>query len=156
MQRGGFGAAIGDRDAYEHVVRSRLCVFSEHVEVTVVIENAGIDQFKLGFVSSATTILFHEARVGEFCLRILVERLHVGVCRCRIEVEVALLHVFAMVALLIGETEEPFFQDWILAVPQREREAEPTFPVSNAKQPILAPAVSAAARMIVWKIIPTG
>ena len=41
-----------------------------------------------------------------------------------VEVEVVLLDVLAVVALAVGEAEQPFLQDRILAVPQREREAE--------------------------------
>jgi len=87
-------------------------------------------------------------------LRVLVERLHVRVGGGGIEVEVLLLHVLAVIALVIRETEEALFQDGIAAVPKGEREAEPPFTVADAQQAVLAPAIGPAPRVIVGKIRP--
>jgi hypothetical protein len=56
-------------------------------------------------------------------MRVLVEIFHVGVRRRTVEVEVVLLHILSMVALVVGQSEEPFLENRILAVPQGQREA---------------------------------
>src|SRR5271163_3687126 len=76
--------------------------------------------------------------------------------RRRIQVEIALLHILAVIALRSGQPEEPLFQDWILPVPERYGKAETTLPIGNPEQPVLSPAVGSAASIIVWKIIPTA
>src|SRR5438552_15997138 len=74
--------------------------------------------------------------------------------RRAVDVKVALLHVFAVVAFLIGQAEEPLLQDRVAAVPKRQRETQPALTIANPQQPVLAPAISAAAGVIVGKIIP--
>ena len=73
-----------------------------------------------------------------------------------IEVMPDLLHVLAVIALRVREPEEPLLQDRIAPVPQGEGEAQPAFAVGDAQQAILAPAIGAAARMLVRKIIPAS
>ena len=63
--------------------------------------------------------------------------------RRAVEVEVVLLDVFAVVALAVGQPEQPLLQDRILAVPKRQREAEQLVVVGDSGQPVLAPAVGA-------------
>ena len=72
----------------------------------------------------------------------------------RVEVEVVLLDVLAVVALAVGQAEEPLLEDRILAVPQRQREAEPLLVVGDAGQPVLAPAVGARAGLVVAEVVP--
>src|SRR5262249_13692682 len=78
----------------------------------------------------------------------------VGVAGDRIEIVVELLDVLAVIALRIGQAEQPLFQDRIAAVPQGEREAEQLAVVAKPADAILAPAVGAAAGLIVGEIIP--
>src|SRR5262249_53621792 len=66
-----------------------------------------------------------------------------------VEVIVQLLDVLAVVALGVGEAEEPFLEDGVAAVPQGEGEAEPALAVADAQQPVLAPAVGPATGMVV-------
>ena len=40
-----------------------------------------------------------------------------------VEVEVVFLDVFAVIALAVGQSEQPFFEDGIVAIPQRQAEA---------------------------------
>src|SRR5262245_4072568 len=75
-------------------------------------------------------------------------------CRRRVEIVIKLLHVLAVVTLRPGQTEQSLFQNRIFAVPKRERETKPALPIGDAQQSIFTPAISAAARVIVWKIIP--
>jgi len=61
--------------------------------------------------------------------------------RRAIEVEVVLLDVLAVVALVTGQAEQPFFEDRILFVPERYGEANRLVPVADARDPVLVPAV---------------
>src|SRR4030095_9801010 len=97
-----------------------------------------------------------QSRVGKFHLWILVERLHVGMRRRRIEVEILLLHVLAVIALVAGETEKTLLQNRVATIPQSERKAQPAFTVRDAEQAILAPTVGAAAGVIVGEVFPAG
>src|SRR5207245_9909561 len=74
--------------------------------------------------------------------------------RRRIYIEVALLHVLPVVALRAAQAEEPLLDDRIATVPQGNRKTQPPFPVAQAQQAVFAPAVSAAARVIVGEVIP--
>jgi len=56
--------------------------------------------------------------VRELPLRVLVEVLHVGVGRRRVEVEVVLLDVLAVVPLAVGEAEQALLEDRIALVPE--------------------------------------
>src|SRR5262249_10229630 len=94
--------------------------------------------------------------IRERGLGVLVERLQVRARRCRIEIVVELLHVLAVVSLRAGQPEEALLQDRVASVPQRQREAEPALAVGDPQQPVLAPAVGPAARVIVRQIVPDG
>ena len=82
---------------------------------------------RLRFVSTRSA-------VGVLPLRVLVEVLHVGVGRRGVEVEVVLLDVLAVVALAVGQAEQPFLQDGVPPVPQREREAEALLVVGDPRR----------------------
>ena len=92
--------------------------------------------------------------VGERRLRILVEVLHVRVGRRAVEVEVVLLDVLAVVALAVGQAEQPLLEDRVLAVPEGQREAEPLLVVGDAGQAVLAPAIGARAGLVVGEVVP--
>ena len=113
------GAAIGRFDADQDIVGAGFGVFDDHVEITIVVENAGVDELELQIAFAAPAVFFNQPPVRKFRLRVLVEKFHVGVGRRRVEIKIILFNVFAVVALVTGETEEAFFQDRIFAVPQR-------------------------------------
>src|SRR5206468_4210533 len=69
-------------------------------------------------------------------------------------VVVKFLHVLAVIALAVGEAEEALLQNRVLAVPQRERKAEPALVVAHAGDSVFAPAIRAAASVVVREIIP--
>ena len=149
-----FRPTIVDGHAHQDVFRRILGVFHEHVEVTVIVKNARVEQFKFRFTFAARRAFCNQPVVGKGALRILVEHLQVGMRRRGVEVVIKLLHVFAVIAFGIGKAEETFLQNWILAVPHGERETEPLQAVAEAGNAILAPAVGAAARVVVRKIFP--
>src|SRR5206468_4215344 len=98
--------------------------------------------------------LLDQRRIRERRLRILVERLQVRVRRGRVEEVVALLDVLAVIALGTSEAEQPLLQDRIAAVPERQREADARLAIADAEEPVLAPAIRAAARVIVGEVVP--
>jgi hypothetical protein len=125
MNRSRLRPAVVDGDPHEHIVGIGLGIFDIDVEVAVVIEDAGIDQFEFHRRRAlATCVLLEQPFVGVCGLRQLVELARVGVARDGIEIVVDLLDVLAVVAFLVGQAEQALFQDWVAAVPQRERQAQ--------------------------------
>src|SRR5262249_50046705 len=131
-----------------------LGVFHEDVEVSILVEHAGVEQLVLELAAAARAARVDELRVRVSLLRILVEIFHVGVGRRAVEVEVVLLDVLAVIAFAVGQAEEALFDNGILAIPEREREAELLMIVGDAGQAVFAPAVGAGAGLIVAEIIP--
>ncbi len=63
--------------------------------------------------------------------------------RRAVEVKVIFLHVFAVIALAVGQSEEPLFENWISAVPESQRKAEMLFGIGDPGDAVFAPAVGA-------------
>ena len=61
VQRRGVGAAVDGADAHQHLFGPVLGVFDEDVEVAVVVEDAGVEQFVLGLVAAAAAVLLRAA-----------------------------------------------------------------------------------------------
>ena len=120
----GFGTAIDRLDPDQNVIRRALRIFYEDIEIAVLVEDAGVNKLEFQRVLSAPAILFHQPRVGELALRVLVQVFHVGVCRRRVQIKVVLFHILAVIALAAGEAEEAFFKDRIAAVPEGQGEAD--------------------------------
>ena len=99
MDRRPLGTAIVRGDAEDERLLVLLGDLDLDVEVAVVVEDAGVDQLELGIAQSAAAVLLDELRVRILALRILVEHALVGVRRERVDVEVALLDVLAVIAL---------------------------------------------------------
>ena len=72
---------IGDGEANENVIGSALGVFSHDIEITILLKDSGIEDVELALVATAASVLLDQSRIGEFALRILVERLHVRMRR---------------------------------------------------------------------------
>src|SRR6185437_469887 len=150
----GLGSPVRNRKPDEDVFGTRLGVLGENVEVPPLLEHPGVGELELAIIPAPAAILGHQLVVRERGLRVLVERLEVGVRGRRVEVVVALFHLLAVVAFWTGETEEPFLEDRIAAIPERQPEAEPALPVGDAEETILAPTVDPAARMVVREVVP--
>ena len=136
------------RDADQNIVGVGLGVFDEDVEVAVLVEDAGVDQFEFRIAARAAAVFLEQLLVGKLGLRILVQALHVGMRRRGIEVEVTLLHVLAVVALIAGEAEQALFENRIAAVPERQRETQALVVVADAGDAVFAPAVRAQVGML--------
>ena len=154
VQLGRLRAAVVDGDLDQDVFGRLLGIFHEHVEVAVLVEHARVEQFVLHLVPAAAAAGLDKVGVRERRLRILVEVLHVRMGRRAVEVEVVLLDVLAVIALAVGQPEQAFLEDRVLAVPQGQREAEPLLVVGDAGQPVFAPAVGARAGLIVGEVVP--
>ena len=74
--------------------------------------------------------------------------------RRRIDVEIDLLHVLRVIALRPRQPEQPLLEDRVLAVPQGQRETQAALAVADPQQAVLAPAVGAAAGVVVREICP--
>src|SRR6516165_5011066 len=72
----------------------------------------------------------------------------------RVEIEVVLLDVLAVVTLAIGEAKEAFFDDRISSIPKCQREAQTLLLVGEASQTVLAPMVGARTRLIMAEVAP--
>src|ERR1700730_230328 len=59
-----------------------------------------------------------------------------------------------MVAFAIRQAEQPFLEDRVAAVPQREGQAHELPVVGKTGDAVLAPAIGSAARLVVGEIIP--
>ncbi|MGC4089204.1 MAG: hypothetical protein QM756_15230 [Polyangiaceae bacterium] len=143
-----------DRDADQNVFGPRLGVLRDHVEVLSVVERPAVGDLELRLLLAARAIFFHQARVGKLSARILVQRLQVRRRRRSVQVVVELLDVLTVIAFRPGQAEQALLQDGVAFVPQREREAQARLAVTNAEQAIFAPAVGAAARLIVGEVVP--
>src|SRR5205814_895102 len=67
-----------------------------------------------------------------------------------------LLGVLSVVPLVAGDPEDPFLQDGVAAVPEREGQAEALADVAQSGEPVLVPAVGARAGVIVREGLPRG
>src|SRR5688572_27012480 len=154
MQVGSVRSPVDRRDPHQDVFGGALCVLHEHVEIAVLMEHAGVEQLVLHLVTAAPAVRLQQVGVRIGGLRVLVEVFHVRVRRRAIEVEVVLLHVLAMVAFVVGQPEEPLFENRILAVPESQAEAKMLLVIGNAGDAVFAPPVGARAGMVVREEVP--
>src|SRR5271163_459806 len=154
MQFGRLWPAVGCGDPYQNVIRAVFGIFHKDVEVSIFVEDPSVKQFILHVVPGTTSVRIYQIGVGKRRVWVLVEILHVGVCRCAVEVKVVLLHILAMVALAVGQPKQSLLENWILAVPQGQREAKVLFVIGNAGDAIFAPTIGARTGMIMGEKIP--
>src|SRR6516164_2396197 len=131
-----------------------LGVLDEDIKVPVLIEDAGVEQFILGGLFIARPVGFDDGLVRVRGLRILVEVLHIRVGWRAVEVEVILLDILAVITLAVAQPEQPFLEDRVAPVPQRQREAEQLAVIGDASEPVLPPPVRTVLRVIVSEVVP--
>ena len=154
MDVGGVRTSIVHRHSHEDVLGVGLRVLDLDVEVTVLVEDSGVDELILELSLRPRPIRRHEIVVGISGLRVLVEVPHVGVGRRIVDVEVVLLYVLTVVPLGVGEAEHALLQDWILAVPHCERHAQVLLVVADPGYSVLTPAVGARASLVMREVAP--
>src|SRR5262249_61434408 len=71
-----------------------------------------------------------------------------------VEVVVKLRDVPAVVALAVGQAEQPLLEDRVLPVPQGNAQAEQLLLVAQPSQAVLAPAVGAGGGHVVGEVVP--
>src|SRR5205807_56365 len=79
---------------------------------------------------------------------------HEAVRRRIVDVPIQLFSVLAVVALRPGHAEKALLQNRITPIPKREGKAEPLLEIGDSADPILAPAICARPRVLMWEIIP--
>ncbi len=94
--------AVMYRRTHEHVVHVRLGIFNLDIEVTVVVENTGIDQLEFHRArAAAARILLDQPLVGIRRLRQLVEHARVRVAGHCIQIIIQLLDILAVITLFV-------------------------------------------------------
>ena len=53
-----FCEPVGDFNANTDILRVGLCILDKNIELAIVIENACVEEFKLGFLPAATATIF--------------------------------------------------------------------------------------------------
>jgi hypothetical protein len=147
-------AAVDDRDLHQHVLLGCLGVLDRDVEVPVVVEDAGVDQLEFGIVARTRTIARDQFVVREGPLRVLVEHPHVGMGGRRVEVEVVLLDVLAVIALGPGQSEEALLEDRVLSVPHGQCQADLLLAIADAGNAVLVPPIGPRTGVIVREVLP--
>ncbi len=142
------------RDEHQDLVVGPLRVLHDHVEIPVLVEDAGIEELVLHLQLAAMPVGDDQILVGVRALWILVEALHIRVRRRAVEVEPVLLDVLAVVALTVGEAEHALLEDRIGPVPERQRQTQPLLVVADAGDPVLTPSVRPRARLVMCEVIP--
>ena len=150
----GLRSTIGDGDLDQNVFNIRFRVFHDDIEVAVVVENSGVEQFEFRLVFSAAAVFFDQSPIWELRLRVLVQILHVRVRRRAVKVKVIFLDVFAVIAFVTCQAENALFENRVTLVPQRDSKAEELSAVADASEAIFIPAVCARAGLIVREVFP--
>ena len=149
MQRRAIGAAIVSRDPEQQRVFALLGDLDDDVEIALIVEDPGVNQLELRFARSSAPVFFDELRVGERALRILVEHPLIGMAGDRVEVEVLLLDILAVVAFAGNESEIALLENRIAFIPEGHRPAEDLIAVTEPGDAILAPAIGLRSRQVV-------
>ena len=153
-QRSRIRAAIRNSDANQNVVFTGLGVLRGDIEITPILKRVGIGNFKLAVQPATLARFLQQLLIRKRSLRILIQRLHIGMCGRGIQVVIQLFYIFPMVPFRPGQPEEPLLQNRVLPIPKRQRKAQPPFAIADTEQAIFAPAIRPAARMIVRQIAP--
>ena len=143
-----------DRDANQDVRRRPLRIFGNDVEVPVVVERAGVEQFVFRRVLTPPPVFLDQISVRKHALWVFVERFEVRVGGCRVEIVVTLLDVLAVIAFAVGQPEQALLEDRVPPIPQRERETERQLVVADPEDPVFPPTVCTAASHVMTEGLP--
>ena len=149
VERCGVWASVVSRDPDGNILGIGLGILDVNVEVTVVIENARVDEFVFRSLPLTTLIFSDQIRIGKGPLRILVEQVHVGVAWRVVNVEVVVFQIFAVVAFERVHTKEAFLQMAVDTIPECGRKTEKLIAITDASNAVLAPAIGFCASHVV-------
>ena len=141
-------AGVLHRDPHQQVPWRALGVVDSDHPVTVVVEDAGVDQFVFRLQLAPPGVLGDQIAVRELALRVVVAPGVPGMGGGAVQVPPVLLDVLAVVALRPGQPEHPLLQDRVDPVPQAQRQAPVLRLVAEPRHPVLVPAVHPGARVI--------
>ena len=154
MQSGFLGTTVMYRDLHQNGVRARFGVLDKDVKVTIVVEEARVDQLELRNQLAPVRILLEQPTVGKCALRILVEHFHVGMRRRGIKVVVQFLDILTMIAFTVGKTKESFFQNRVACVPHGQGQAEALLVIAKASYSVFSPAIGLTPGRVVGQVVP--
>ncbi len=154
MQCRGRGSAVDHRGAHQNIVDTVLRVFDEDIEVAVFVENSRVNQLVFALRALPLAIGLRQVCIGEGCLWIFIQRLHVGVRRRGVQVIVVFLDVLAMIAFRPRDSKQPLLQYRVHPVPKSKRETQALVIVADSGDAVFGPAIGPRARVIVREIIP--
>src|SRR6266567_5814605 len=138
-----FGSAIVRGDTNENVFRGSLGILDDDIKITVFVEDTRIQQLKLRFFFRTAPIFFQQLSIGVSALRIFIKEFHVGVRGRAVEMEVILLHIFAVISFVARQAEETFLEDGIGLVPKCKTKTDELMAVTDPGKAILVPAIGA-------------
>lgn len=133
----GIGAAVGDAETDQDVVRGLLGILHLDVAEAIAREDAGVEQFVFRSVAAPAAVLRDQLLIGKAAMGVAVQPLHVAMAGGAVAVEVDLLDVLPVVALGATQTEEPFLEEGVQAIPEGEGETEALVVVAEAQQAVL-------------------
>ena len=135
---------VDDRDAHHDVARRSLRILDHDVEISAVVEHAGICELELREVLPPSSAIFRDQLIiWESCLRIFVEHAHVRVRRRAVEVPPKLLDILPVVTLAVSQAEHALLEDRVAPVPQGEPQAPELVLVAEAGDAVLTPPIGA-------------
>jgi len=146
--------AVGDADADQQVLRLGLGVLHRHIEIAPLVEYSGVNELKFLITFAAEAVFFAKLIVWVLGLRIFVEILHVGVARCVVQVKIIFLYVLPVISFRSGQTEKPFLQVGVSAVPQSKGETQKLVPITNTSYTVFVPAVGTRSSVFVREVAP--
>src|SRR5437867_10162095 len=71
-----------------------------------------------------------------------------------IQVKLILFDVLPVIPFVARHAEEPFLENRIAAIPEREGEADHLMPVTDPGQPVFIPSIRFGSRMVVREVFP--
>src|SRR5215475_5478513 len=75
--------------------------------------------------------------------------------RSRIQIEVVLLDVLAVVAFVAGQAEDALLQNGVSPIPERDSETDILVTVADARETLFVPAIGAGPGMVMRKSFPS-
>ena len=86
----------------QDVLVRRFGIFEKHVEIPVVIKHTRVHQLIFPIVFAPLPVFFDQLGIGKGVLGIFIQKLHVGMRRCGVQVKVILFDVFPVIAFVPG------------------------------------------------------
>ena len=100
---------IRDRNANQRFVWILLRILNQHIKISILMQDAGVEELVFMRTSSASRIFVAKVVVRKSSLRIFIKCFGVRVSGRCVKVVVKLFDVFTVIAFGVGEAEEPLF-----------------------------------------------